>query len=104
MENPHAGDAALRLDGRLRTLRLTLGGLAALEARFGADGLADLAARFETGKISAADLTALIAIGLCGAGDEIAEDDVAALRPDDGVAAALSAVTQMLSRAFGGAG
>jgi len=43
--NPRRGEVAITLDGRARRMRLTLGALAALEARLGAGGLVALAER-----------------------------------------------------------
>ena len=67
MANRHRGEVAAVLDGRERTLCLTLGALAEL-ARFGADDLVALARRFETGMFSARDIIRILGCGLRGAG------------------------------------
>ena len=55
MPNHHRGEIFAELGGRSYTLCLTLGSLAELEAAFGAEDLIALAARFETGRLSARD-------------------------------------------------
>ena len=45
--NPYRGEVAIVIDGRSRTMRLTLGALAALAARLQAGSLMGLAERFE---------------------------------------------------------
>ena len=62
--NPYRGEVAIVIDGRSRTMRLTLGALAGLEARLQAGSLIGLAERFEDGKVATADLIALLAAGL----------------------------------------
>jgi len=88
------------IDGVPQRLRLTLGALAALEARLGAGSLMALAERYETGAISAADLTALLAAGLHGAGASLTEEDVARAEIEGGAAAALKAGMALLVHAF----
>ena len=53
MPNIHRGEIEAELGGRRRTLVLTLGALAELEAAFGADDLVALAERFGTGRMRA---------------------------------------------------
>ena len=69
MANRHRGEISATLDGRERTLCLTLGALAELEAAFGADDLVALASRFESGRLSARDIVRIIGCGLRGAGE-----------------------------------
>ena len=66
MANRHRGEISAVLDGRERTLCLTLGALAELEAAFGADDLVALASRFESGRLSARDIARIIGCGLRG--------------------------------------
>lgn len=102
MINPQRGDVAVRIAGAARPMRLTLGALAALEARLEADGLAALADRFEAGAFRAADIVALLAAGLRGAGAEIAEEEVAALDFDGGAIGAAEAASRLLAASFRG--
>ncbi len=60
-----------------RTLVLTLGALAELEAAFGADDLVALTERFGAGRLKARDLTRIIGAGLRGAGEAVSDDEVA---------------------------
>ncbi|MEL6265525.1 MAG: GTA-gp10 family protein [Pseudomonadota bacterium] len=99
--NPARGEVTIRLDGVERRMRLSLGALAALETRLGAGGLVALAERFEDGSVGAADLAALIAAGLAGAGEDVGEESVLAARIDGGAAAALQAGLALLARSFG---
>ena len=63
MANRQRGEIAAELGGKVYTLCLTLGALAELESGFGVEGLAGLAARFETGALSARDLLKIIGCG-----------------------------------------
>ncbi|MGF1550902.1 MAG: GTA-gp10 family protein [Paracoccaceae bacterium] len=99
--NPARGEASIVIDGVERRLCLTLGALAALEARLDAGGLVGLAERFEGGRVSAADLAALIAAGLDGAGEPIGEAAVLAGEIEGGAAGAMRAGLALLARSFG---
>jgi len=100
MTNPHRGEVSLVIDGVPHTMRLTLGALAALEARLEAGSLLDLAERFETGRIGAGELTALLAAGLNGAGHPVTEEELSAAGIEGGAVGALKAGMALLSRAF----
>lgn len=101
MANARRGEIDARLDGKTWTLCLTLGALAELEDAFGASDLGALVARFSSGKLSAKDLTAIIAAGLRGGGADLRADDVAAMRCEDGVAGFADIVARLLASAFG---
>lgn len=99
--NRHRGEVPAIIDGRERTLCLTLGALAELEDAFAADSLAGLAERFGTGRLSARDLTRILAAGLRGGGADVSEAEVAAMRIDGGAAGAAALAAQLLAAAFG---
>ena len=99
-ENPWAGEVTLVIDGEPRLMRLTLGALAALEARLGADSLVSLVARFEDGRVGSADVIALIAAGLSGGGTPMTEADLAQARIEGGPMAAARAAAALLALAF----
>lgn len=101
MTNPHRGDVAARLGGRQRTLRLTLGALAELEHAFGAEDLSELARRFASGRLKAADAIRVIGAGLRGAGEAVGDDEVAAMAVDGGAAGYLEIVVRLLAATFG---
>ncbi|EAU40128.1 hypothetical protein FP2506_11247 [Fulvimarina pelagi HTCC2506] len=100
--NRRRGEVPAVIDGTERRLCLTLGALAELEAAFEADNLAALAARFDTGRLSARDLTIIIAAGLRGSGEPVSADEVSAMRFEDGVAGAARIAVELLTAAFGG--
>ncbi len=100
--NRHRGEIAATLGGVERRLVLTLGALAELEDTFGAEGLAGLAARFESGRVSARDLSAVIGAGLRGAGETIDDAGAARLTHADGVAGYVRIVATLLAATFGG--
>ena len=102
MANPLRGEVALPVAEGDLVMRLTLGSLAALEARLGATGLVGVAERFDEGRYSAEDLIALLAAGLRGAGREISEDEVARLAFRGGALAAAEAAAQLLDKTFRG--
>ncbi|MEO1773469.1 MAG: GTA-gp10 family protein [Pseudomonadota bacterium] len=99
--NPARGEVSLVIDGVERRLRLTLGALAALEGRLEAGGLVALAERFEGGQVNAADLAALIAAGLSGAGEPMDEAAVLGAEIEGGAAGAMRAGMTLLARSFG---
>lgn len=99
--NRRRGEIAAVIDGRERTLCLTLGALAELESAFIADDLAALAERFATGRFSARDLMQVVAAGLRGGGEQIDVEDVAAMRIDGGAAGFAAIVADLLRVTFG---
>jgi len=104
MPNIHRGEIAAELGGRSRTLVLTLGALAELEAAFGADDLVALADRFGSGRLKAADLTRIIAAGLRGAGEAISDDEVAAMTARGGAAGYVRIAAALIAATFDDAG
>lgn len=101
MPNIHRGEIEAELDGRRRTLVLTLGALAELEAAFGADDLVALAERFGTGRMRARDLVRIIAAGLRGAGATVSDDEVAAMTAPGGVTAYVRIAADLIAATFG---
>lgn len=101
MANRHRGEVEAVVDGRPRRLRLTLGALADLESAFGADDLVALAERFATGRLSARDLVAVLAAGLCGAGEAVTAEDVAGMAFEGGAVGAAEAAARLLAATFG---
>jgi hypothetical protein len=100
MANPHRGEIDALIDGRPRTLVLTLGALAELEAAFGVADLAALADRFAGGRLSARDLTRILRAGLIGAGEAVSEDEVARMQVAGGLPGAIALVTRLLEATF----
>lgn len=102
MPNHHRGEISAELGGRSFVLCLTLGALAELEAAFGAEDLLALAARFESGRLSARDAIRILGAGLRGGGNVISDDEVGALDAPGGLAGHLDAVARLLAATFGG--
>ncbi|WPZ14139.1 gene transfer agent family protein [Nitratireductor rhodophyticola] len=100
--NRRRGEVAARIDGRDYTLCLTLGALAELEDAFAADDLGELAKRFSSGRLSARDMLRVIAAGLRGGGHAVSEEDVRAMRCDEGAAGFARIVSGLLMATFGG--
>jgi Phage tail tube protein, GTA-gp10 len=98
--NPWRGEVALSVDGQARSMRLTLGALAELEARLKSDSLMDLIARFETGAFRVADLIALLAAGLNGGGWRVSEAELVQASIDGGPVAAAQAAARLLKLTF----
>ena len=98
--NAARGEAEVVVGGRARRMRLTLGALAELERAVGEGGLTGLARRFEAGEFTAADLIALLAAGLRGAGEDVTDDEVAAMDFEGGVAGAARAGARLLVATF----
>ena len=100
MPNIHRGEIEAELGGRRRTLVLTLGALAELEAAFGADDLAALAERFGTGRMRARDLVRIIAAGLRGAGEAVSDDEVAAMSVPRGAPGYVRIAADLIAATF----
>ena len=99
MANPHRGEVELTIDGKPVRMRLTLGALAELESQLEAGSLMALAERFESGRITASDLLALLEAGIRGAANDpvprLAEADI-----EGGAIGAMRAGLALLSAAF----
>lgn len=99
--NPLRGEVALRADGEVYVLRLSLGALAALETAMGAESLADLAERIERGGLRSRDVILVLAAGFHGAGRSVDEAAVAEMAIEGGAAAAARVAVALISAAFG---
>jgi hypothetical protein len=104
MANPQRGEIAAVLDGEERTLCLTLGALAELEARLQAGDLVGLGERFASGRVSARDLTAIIGAGLRGGGNAVTDDDLARMAIEGGLKGAADIAARLLRATFGEGG
>jgi len=102
MPNPHRGEIGAELGGKTRRLVLTLGALAELEAVFGASDLVALAERFGSGRMKALDLVRIIGAGLRGAGEDVSDDEVAAMAVADGAQGYVRIAGALIAATFGG--
>ncbi|HUF56382.1 MAG TPA: gene transfer agent family protein [Thermohalobaculum sp.] len=100
MANPERGEVELVVDGRPRVMRLTLGALAELESALEVGSLVALAERFEGGDVSARELTALLAAGLRGAGEDFTEAELAEAEIGGGAVGAMKAGLRLLEATF----
>lgn len=96
MANPYRGEVEITLDGKIYTMRLTLGVLAELEADMKSDSLMALVERFESGDFSARDLISLLTAGLKGGGT----DPLPKLDIDGGPVVAARAAAKLLRVTF----
>jgi hypothetical protein len=101
MPNKHRGEIEAEIGGARRTLVLTLGALAELEAAFGADDLVGLAERFGAGRLSARDLIRIIGAGLRGAGESIRDDEVARMEVAGGAQGYVRVAAALIEATFG---
>ncbi len=101
MANTHRGEIEAELDGVKRTLVLTLGALAELEAAFGDADMLALAARFESGRLASRDCILIIGAGLRGAGHAITDEEVADMQTGGGISGFVDIVARLLSATFG---
>jgi len=99
--NRRRGEIAAELDGQPYRLCLTLGALAELESAYAADDLGALVERFSRGKLSALDMIRIIGAGLRGAGNDIADAQVGAMRCAEGAAGFATVVSELLTTTFG---
>lgn len=100
MVNTHRGEIEAVLNGKSYRLCLTLGALAELEHAFGEDDMLAVAERFEAGRIAAMDAIKMIGAGLRGAGYEIGDDAVGAMRASGGAAGFVDIVARLLAATF----
>lgn len=100
MPNKHRGEIEAEIGGVRRTLVLTLGALAELEAAFGADDLVALTERFATGRLKARDLTRIIGAGLRGAGANVSDEEVAAMAVDGGAQGYVRIAADLIAATF----
>lgn len=101
MANPHRGEITAVFEGRTRTLCLTLGALAELEARLQAGDLMGLAERFAEGRIGARDLVAILGAGLRGGGNPVSDEEVMGMRIEGGLKGAAETAAALLRATFG---
>jgi hypothetical protein len=101
MPNRHRGEIEAEIGGRKRTLVLTLGALAELEAAFGEGDLVALAERFARGRMSARDLIRIIGAGLRGAGEGATDDEVACMASPDGAEGYVRIAAALIEATFG---
>ena len=102
MANRHRGEIDAELDGIRRTLVLTLGTLAELEAAFGADDIVALAERFGSGRLAARDLVRIIGAGLRGAGEAVSDEEVACMVAPGGAEGFVRIAADLIAATFGG--
>jgi len=101
--NRRRGEIEAELDGKPYRLCLTLGALAELEAAYAADDLGALVERFSRGRLSALDMIRVIGAGLRGGGNAVSDDEVRAMRSEDGAAGFAAVVSDLLTTTFGAA-
>jgi hypothetical protein len=99
--NKYRGEITARLDGRDWQLCLTLGALAELEAKLGEEDIGALAKRFSSGRLSAGDMLAIIAVALRGGGHDVGDNEVGEMRSENGVTGYAQIVAQLLQATFG---
>jgi hypothetical protein len=101
MANILRGEISAYLGGQERTLCLTLGALAELEARLQTGDLVGLSERFARGNVSARDLIALLGAGLRGGGNQVSDDDLARMSVEGGLTGAAQIAAALLQATFG---
>ncbi len=100
MANLHRGEITVEMSGKSWTLCLTLGALAELEHAYGDEDMLSIAERFEKGRISARDAVRVIAAGLRGAGHDVTNEEVAAMRVEGAAAGYVDIVARLLKATF----
>lgn len=101
MTNRLRGEISAMLDGRKWTLVLTLGALAELEDAFACGDLTALVERFGSGRLSARDMIRVLGAGLRGAGNEVSDEQVAAMTAPAGAPGFAAIVADLLRATFG---
>jgi hypothetical protein len=101
MANRHRGEIEAELGGRTFRLVLTLGALAELESAFDADDMTALVERFGRGRMSARDAIRILGAGLRAAGNDMSDEEIAALTAEGGAAGYVRVVSDLLTATFG---
>lgn len=104
MANIQRGEIEAEFDGKRYRLCLTLGALAELESAFDEDDMLAVAQRFEAGRITARDTIRILGAGLRGAGYDIGDDHVSAMRVEGGATGYVEIVARLLAATFGAGG
>lgn len=99
--NRRRGDVVATIGGQPVRLRLTLGALAELETAFQVDDLAQLAARFGRGALSARDLQAIVTVAMRGAGRCVTDAEAADLPVAGELPGLARAIADLLALTFG---
>ena len=99
--NRRRGEVVATIGGQPVRLRLTLGALAELETAFQVDDLAQLAARFGRGALSARDLQAIVTVAMRGAGRCVTDAEAADLPVAGELPGLARAVAELLALTFG---
>ena len=100
MVNPIRGEITAILDDKPYTLCLTLGALASLENKLGAENLAALSKKFADGSLSSKDLIAIIEAGLEGGGNDVSTLDVSAMKVKGAVNGFVDIAARLLEATF----
>ncbi len=101
LHNRRRGEVVATIGGQPVRLRLTLGALAELETAFQVDDLAQLAARFGRGALSARDLQAIVTVAMRGAGRCVTDAQAADLPVAGELPGLARAVAELLALTFG---
>jgi hypothetical protein len=101
MANRFRGEIEAEIGGARRILCLTLGALAELETAFGARDLVALAERFQRGRLSARDISIILACGLRGGGAVVSNAEVEAMRTPDGLGGFVRIAADLIAATFG---
>lgn len=102
MANPQRGEISTTFGGKKRTLCLTLGALAELEANLADEDIIGFTDRLTEGHIKTQDLIHLLGAALRGGGETLSDDEVAALMPEGGFGEAVELAARLIAVAFGG--
>lgn len=98
--NKYRGEITAKLDDRDWQLCLTLGALAELEAKLGEEDIGALAKRFSSGRLSAKDMLAIIAVALRGGGHDVCDEEVGEMRCENGLTGYARIVAELLNATF----
>jgi hypothetical protein len=104
MANRYRGEIEAEIGGVRHRLVLTLGALAELEAAFEAEDIVALTERFGSGRLKAHDLIRIIGAGLRGAGENVSDDEVAAMAVDGGAHGYVRVAAELIAATFGETG
>ena len=99
MGNPYQGEVTLVVDGEPRTMRLTLGAVASLEAKAGP--ILELVERFEGSVARADDVLNVLLAGLVSCGWDGDEVTLRKADIEGGYLGAMTAAAELLVLSFG---
>lgn len=100
MTNKYRGEIEAEINGQSYKLCLTLGALAELETAIGCNDLIEVIERFQSGKVRASEMIAILNAGLKAAGNDPENIDISNVIIDKGIQSYMAIIANLLNATF----